>query len=68
LLDSYYHALGTTVIVVGSVVLFFTFFLSVVKELSFKRLFLEMLFISLGVAAASFVIGWAAKTIFNVQV
>lgn len=68
LLDSYYHALGTTVIVVASVVLFFTFFLSVVKELSFKRLFLEMLFISLGVAAVSFVIGWAAKTVFNVQV
>jgi hypothetical protein len=40
-----------------SVVLFFTFFLSVVKELSFKRLFLEMLFISLGVATVSSIIG-----------
>ena len=68
LLDDYFRALGVTFIVVVSVVLFFTFFLSVVKEMSFRRLFLEMLFISLGVAAVSFVIGWAARTLFNVQV
>jgi VIT1/CCC1 family predicted Fe2+/Mn2+ transporter len=68
LLVDCFQALGTTVIVVVSVVLFFTFFLSVVKELSFGRLFLEMLLISLGVAAVSFVIGWAARTVFNVQV
>ncbi len=68
LLDDYFRALGVTFIVVVSVVLFFTFFLSVVKEMSFRRLFLEMLFISLGVAAVSFVIGWAARTVFNVQV
>jgi len=68
LLADYFQALGTMVVVVTSVVLFFTFFLSVVKELPFRRLFLEMLCISLGVAAVSFVIGWAAKTIFNVQV
>ena len=67
LLDDYFRALGVTFIVVVSVVLFFTFFLSVVKEMSFRRLFLEMLFISLGVAAVSFVIGWAARTVFNVQ-
>lgn len=68
LLDDYFRALGVTFIVVVSVVLFFTFFLSVVKEMSFRRLFLEMLFISLGVAAVSFVIGWTARTVFNVQV
>jgi VIT1/CCC1 family predicted Fe2+/Mn2+ transporter len=68
LLNNYYMALGATVIAVVSVVLFFTFFLSVVKELSFKRLFLEMLFISLGVAAISFIIGWAARAIFNVEI
>jgi len=68
LLADYFQALGTMVVVVVSVVLFFTFFLSVVKELPFRRLFLEMLCISLGVAAVSFVIGWMAKTVFNVQV
>jgi VIT1/CCC1 family predicted Fe2+/Mn2+ transporter len=68
LLDSYYTALGATVTVVILVVLFFTFFLSVVKEMSFKRLFLEMLFISLGVAAASFIIGWATRAVFNVEI
>jgi VIT1/CCC1 family predicted Fe2+/Mn2+ transporter len=68
LLSSYYFALGTTIIIGASIVLFFTFFLSVVKELSFRRLFLEMLSISLGVAAISFIIGWAARGIFNVQI
>ena len=68
LLSNYYMALGATVIIVVSVVLFFTFFISVVKEMSFKRLFLEMLFISLGVAAVSFIIGWAARIIFNMEI
>jgi VIT1/CCC1 family predicted Fe2+/Mn2+ transporter len=68
LLSSYYFALGTTIVIGASIVLLFTFFLSVVKELPFKRLFLEMLSISLGVAAISFIIGWAARGILNVEI
>jgi VIT1/CCC1 family predicted Fe2+/Mn2+ transporter len=68
LLSSYYFALGTTIVIGASIVLLFTFFLSVVKELPFKRLFLEMLSISLGVAAISFIIGWAARGILSVEI
>jgi len=50
------------------VILIFTFFISVVKDVSFKRMFLEMLLISLGVAAVSFVIGWFARTVLNIEV
>ena len=38
-------------------IFFFTFYFSVVKEVSFKRRFAEMVMISLGVAALSFVVG-----------
>jgi len=66
--SDYYVALGVTVLNAVLVVLFFSFFVSVVKELSFQRMFLEILSISLGVAAVSFVIGWLAQGFLNIQV
>jgi VIT1/CCC1 family predicted Fe2+/Mn2+ transporter len=65
---NYYIALGITVLEAILVVLVFTFFISVVKELSFRKMFLEILFISLGVAAVSFMIGWATKQVLNIEV
>ncbi len=43
------------------VILFFSFFLSVVKDTPFKPAFVEMATISFGVAAVSFLIGLAAR-------
>jgi VIT1/CCC1 family predicted Fe2+/Mn2+ transporter len=68
ILADYFLALAVMVTAVVCVVLFFSFFVSVVKELSFKRMFLEMLTISLGVAAISFVIGWLAQGLLNIEV
>jgi VIT1/CCC1 family predicted Fe2+/Mn2+ transporter len=68
ILADYYLALAVMVTAVVCVVLFFSFFVSVVKELSFKRMFLEMIVISLGVAAISFVIGWLAQGLLNIEV
>jgi VIT1/CCC1 family predicted Fe2+/Mn2+ transporter len=68
ILVDYYLALAVMVTAVVCVVLFFSFFVSVVKELSFKRMFLEMLAISLGVAAISFVVGWLAQGLLNIEV
>jgi len=45
----------------------FTFFVSVVKEVSFRKTWAEMVFISLGVALVSFVIGWAARKVLKVE-
>ncbi len=67
ILDSYQWALLATLLVGVFIIFFFTFFVSVVKEQSFKRLFLEMLAISLGVAFASFLIGVAVRAFFGVD-
>ena len=48
------------------VILVFTFFSSVIKEESFKRNFLEMVLISMGVAAVSFLIGLAVRNVLNI--
>jgi len=50
------------------VILIFTFFVSVVKEENFKKNFLEMLSISMGVAVISFFIGMVARRFFNIEV
>ena len=68
LLDNYYLALGITIIDAALVVFIFSLFLSIVKELSFKRMFTEILLISLGIAAVSFFIGWLARGLLHVEV
>ncbi|NUU98011.1 VIT1/CCC1 transporter family protein [Marinitoga sp. 1138] len=50
------------------VIVFFSFFVSVVQEKTFKHYFFEMLFISFGVMALSFVIGLIARAFFNIEV
>jgi len=66
--ENYYAALAVTLIDAVLVIVIFTFFVAVVKELSFKRMFLEILTISLGVAAVSFVIGWVTREVINIEV
>ncbi len=56
--------LGVAVVIIG----LFSFYVSVVKDQSFRRMFLEMLAISLGVALVSFAVGWAVRVIFGIEV
>lgn len=63
-----YLALGITVFEVLVLISIFTFYISVVKELSFRGRFLEMASISLGIAAITFMIGFVAKSVLNIQV
>ena len=56
--------LGVAVVIIG----LFSFYVSVVKDQSFKRMFLEMLAISLSVALVSFAVGWAVRVIFGIEV
>jgi len=46
----------------------FTFYISVAKGLSFRKRFLEMVSISLGVAALSFLIGLAVRAFLNIDI
>lgn len=50
------------------VIFLFTFFVSVVKEQNFRKNFLEMFSISMGVAAVSFFIGLIARKFFNIEI
>lgn len=67
LFANYFVALGITLFNAVVVIYFFTFFVSVVKSQNFKRLFLEMLGISFGVAIISFIIGWIARSVFQIE-
>ncbi len=62
-----YVALLWTLFDAFCVILFFSFFVSVVKDSSFRPAFLEMASISFGVAAVSFVIGLVARRFLPVD-
>jgi VIT1/CCC1 family predicted Fe2+/Mn2+ transporter len=63
-----YFCLGLAIFSSIIVILVFTFYISVAKEVVFKDRFLEMALISLGIACLSFVIGYLVKIVFNVEV
>lgn len=64
----YLIALANTLIFVVLVIWFFSFFVSIVKEMEFKKTFLEMIVISLGVAFVSFGIGLLTRHFLGVDV
>jgi VIT1/CCC1 family predicted Fe2+/Mn2+ transporter len=68
LLENYLLCLGLAL--GGGIILIFvfTFYFSVVREISFRARFAEMAAISLGVAALSFVIGLAVRSLLGVDI
>lgn len=50
------------------VIFLFTYYISVAKDLDFKKRFFEMAAISLGVAAVSFVIGLIVRVVFKIEI
>jgi VIT1/CCC1 family predicted Fe2+/Mn2+ transporter len=62
-LTNVYHSLAVTIFNAIVVILVFTFYISVAKDQPFKRRFLEMAGISLGVAGLSFCIGLLVRTV-----
>lgn len=63
-----YISLAITLLIVILIILVFNFYISVAKRLNFKRRFLEMISISLGVAVLSFLVGYLVKVIFKIEV
>jgi len=68
LLDDMYIALTWTILNAVIVILAFTYYISVVKDVSFKSRFLEMITISLGIAGISFLIGSLVRLAFGVDI
>jgi VIT1/CCC1 family predicted Fe2+/Mn2+ transporter len=67
-LASPYIAIILTLLGAVAVIFFFTYYSSVAKDLPFRSRFLEMLAISLGISAISFLIGLAIRLTLNVNV
>lgn len=66
--DDPYIALALMMIITVLIIASYTFYISIAKAISFKRRFLEMAFISIGVAVISFGIGYFIRIYFNVDV
>lgn len=62
------HAVSTMLATALLIIAVFTYFVSVVKAQSFRKKFVEMATISLGVALISFIIGIAMKMFLSVEV
>jgi VIT1/CCC1 family predicted Fe2+/Mn2+ transporter len=63
-----YLSLGFMILNAIIVIFLFSFYISVAKDISFRRRFLEMVLISLGVAALAFVIGLLARSYLHIEV
>ena len=68
LLGNYMTCLLFTILIAVFIIFFFNYYIAVAKGYNFKRRFVEMLVISLGVAAISFGIGFVIKNILGVEV
>lgn len=64
---NFYLALGATIINAIIVVLIFTYYISVAKDMNFKRRFAEMVVISLGVSILTFGIGFVVRTFLHID-
>jgi len=68
LLSSPIIALVITLVTAVLIIFGFNYYISIAKDLNFKARFFEMTFISLGVAAFSFLVGYVLKAILGVNI
>jgi VIT1/CCC1 family predicted Fe2+/Mn2+ transporter len=67
-LKNYYICLLCTLALAVSIIGVFNYYISVAQDVPFKRRFLEMAGLSLGVAGFSFVIGFLIRSVLGVEV
>ncbi|MEJ2664043.1 MAG: VIT1/CCC1 transporter family protein [Spirochaetia bacterium] len=65
---NYIICLAATLLIAVGIIFFFNFYISVVKGFPFKKRFLEMVSLSLGIATLSFLIGVVIKITLGVDV
>lgn len=63
-----YLSLASSLIVASSIIGALTFYTSVVREITWRREFMEMLVLTMGVAFISFSIGYFIRLYFNIEV
>jgi VIT1/CCC1 family predicted Fe2+/Mn2+ transporter len=68
LFENHYLCLGFTFLNALLAILLFSFYVSVAKDIPFRRRFFEMAIVSLGIAALSFGIGLLVRRFLNVDI
>lgn len=68
LMVNYITSLITTIVIAITIVFIFNFYISVANDYNFKRRFIEMAAISIGVATLSFIIGYLVKTFLGFEI
>lgn len=68
LFNNLYLCLSLTLFNAIIIIFIFTFYISVAKDISFKKRFSEMSLISLGIAGLSFGIGFVIRSFFNIDI
>jgi len=68
LFSNYFICLGLTMAFAVLVILFFNYYIAIAKDLNFRKRFLEMFFISMGVAAFTFGIGYLIRVFLGVDI
>ncbi len=68
LIGNPFISLAVTLLTALLVIFFFNYYVAVAKDLNFKKRFLEMAAISLGVAAVSFLVGVLVKQFFGIEI
>ena len=68
ILENFYVCLACTLVAAVLIIGFFNYYISVAKDVPFKRRFLEMAGLSLGVAALSFFIGFVIRSFLGVDI
>jgi VIT1/CCC1 family predicted Fe2+/Mn2+ transporter len=67
ILENYFVCLAVTLLVAIFIIYIFNFYISVTKDLSFRKHFLEMILLSFGVATLSFFIGYILRSVLGVE-
>lgn len=68
LLKNYMLCLGITIAVAILIILVFNYYISVAKDMDFKKRFAEMAGISIGVAVLTFFIGYLIRIVWGIEV
>lgn len=68
ILENFYVCLVFTLSTAVLIIAFFNYYISVAKDVPFKRRFFEMAGISLGVAALSFFIGFIIRSFLDIEI
>jgi len=66
--ENYYVCLAWALIGAALIIALFNYYISVVKDEPFKKRFLEMAGVSLGVASLSFLVGYVIRNILGVEI